>query len=197
MTIARTIKARANISCIVKLRIIEEVLAAERLEAASSLFTYQYAGKNLPAAITPSARNCHQRLQGRSDRQYLHHHCPRKCPGDPRHCQDAPRLRQSRLLLSPLPVGHRPLLPEQNDDDGPLCGAVHGLCHPAGMRPQPNRKGLCHHLQCGRQLSDPIPRHLQRYPVQRVQDADHHPKPGQPLSQHRRLHPPVRHDQSQ
>ena len=34
-------------------------------------------------------------------------------------------------------------------------------------------------------------------PVQRVQDADHHPKPGQPLSQHRRLHPPVRHDQSQ
>lgn len=58
-------------------------------------------------------------------------------------------------------------------------------------------KGLCHHLQCGRQLSDPIPRHLQRYPVQRVQDADHHPKPGQPLSQHRRLHPPVRHDQSQ
>ena len=58
MTIARTIKARANISCIVKLRTIEEALAAERLEAASSLFTYQYAGKNLPAAITPSARNC-------------------------------------------------------------------------------------------------------------------------------------------
>lgn len=45
MTIARTIKARANISCIVKLRTIEEALAAERLEAASSLFTYQYAGK--------------------------------------------------------------------------------------------------------------------------------------------------------
>lgn len=58
MTIARTIKARANISCIVKLRTIEEALAAERLEAASSLFTYQNAGKNLPAAITPSARNC-------------------------------------------------------------------------------------------------------------------------------------------
>ena len=125
-------------------------------------------------------RNCHQRLQGRSDRQYLHHHCP----------------ENAQVIPDIVKTLH---------DCGKAAYFSHHFLWDIGHYFQSKMMMMGRYvelfmdyatqLECARSLTErTLPSsasvggsYLTRYPdicnaipVQRVQDADHHPKPGQP-----------------